>query len=290
MTASAQGLDVSNYQGQFSWAAAKKTIPDLQFGVYRLTQGLGGSGTGSPDPQAAWNHAQILDQGLARGMYHFLDPSLGGQQQARYFTDEADRLGLAGDDMLWLDNETQGSSPQAVAACAQEFMTELTRLAPHNPRGVYSYISFIVYGNCAGLGGYPLWLAYPAATAPKPPPEWTKWTFWQWGLRNGTDADAFNGTAAQLHGWLSSYSPGTPSPAPVPSPPPGITLPELLQGSSGPAVSAVQALCGMRGHPVAADGIFGPATAAAVRDVQSAAKISVDGIVGPQTWVALVGL
>ena len=42
MTASAQGLDVSNYSGQYNWAEAKKNIPDLCFGIYRLTQGLGG--------------------------------------------------------------------------------------------------------------------------------------------------------------------------------------------------------------------------------------------------------
>ncbi len=204
---SAQGLDVSDYSGQFSWADARKNIPDLQFGIYRLTQGLGASGTVSPDPDAAWNHAQIAAQGLHRGAYHFLDPHLSGEAQAQYFTAEHAKLGTTPADMFWLDNETAGASPAETAACAVAFMTELGKLVPHNPHGVYTFIDFARQGNCAGLEGYPLWLAYPAATAPATPPPWHRWQFWQWGARDGTDADAFNGTAAQLDDWIASYRP-----------------------------------------------------------------------------------
>lgn len=201
--ASAQGLDVSNWQGQFQWAATK----GLSFGINRVTQGLGAPGTNSPDPEAAWNHAAIRDAGLHRGAYHFLDPSLSGSAQARYFVDTLNSYGLVKNDMLWLDNETAGTSPGAVAACAQNFMTELRALCPENPIGVYTYISFAKDGNCQGLGEWPLWLAYPNATAPLPPPPWVKWKFWQWGLRNGTDADAFNGTGTGLAAWIASFHP-----------------------------------------------------------------------------------
>ncbi len=40
---------------------------------------------------------------------------------------------------------------------------------------------------------------------------------------------------------------------------------------------------------VATDGIFGPATEAAVRSFQSQRHLAVDGIVGPKTWAALAG-
>ncbi len=207
MVASAQGIDVSDFQGKYDWAAAKKAILGLAFGVYRLTQGLGASGTVSPDPQAAWNHQQIAAQGLHRGVYHFLDPALSGEAQAQYFVSEHAKLGTIAADMFWLDNETAGASPADVAACAVAFMAELGKLIPHNPRGVYTFIDFAREGNCAGLESYPLWLAYPASAAPSPPPPWHRWTFWQWGQRDGTDTDAFNGTAAQLDDWIASYLP-----------------------------------------------------------------------------------
>lgn len=202
-------MDVSNYSGQYSWAAAKQSIPGLAFGIYRLTQGLGGSGMASPDPEAAWNHAQIAAQGLHRGAYHFLDPHLGGEAQAQYFVSEHAKLGTTAADMFWLDNETAGASPADVASCAVAFMAELGKLVPHNPRGVYTFIDFAREGNCAGLDSDPLWLAYPASAAPSPPPPWHRWTFWQWGQRDGTDADAFNGTAAQLDDWIASFRPRT---------------------------------------------------------------------------------
>lgn len=65
------------------------------------------------------------------------------------------------------------------------------------------------------------------------------------------------------------------------------------QPSPGPLahepIRTVQYMLRQRGHPgVAADGVFGPITADAVREFQVSAALSVDGIVGNQTWPALV--
>jgi len=102
--------------------------------------------------------------------------------------------------------------------------------------------------------------------------------------------------------WLANVSAGS-GPAPVP-PAPGpapveaeVTLPEVQQGDTGPVVGTVQVLCGLRGHfpansgtPGDPDDDFGPDTDAAVRAVQADAGITVDGIVGPQTWPVLAGV
>jgi peptidoglycan hydrolase-like protein with peptidoglycan-binding domain len=54
-------------------------------------------------------------------------------------------------------------------------------------------------------------------------------------------------------------------------------------------IKTVQYLLGQHGHTnVAVDGIFGPITASAVSDFQSAQGLSVDGEVGKQTWPALI--
>lgn len=202
MVASAQGLDVSNFQGRFNWAGTS----GLSFGMCRVTQGLG-SAAKSPDPDLAWNWSAIHGKGLHRGGYHFLDPHLNGAAQAESFIAALHAHGLAPADMLWLDNEMAGSSPSVVSSCARAFMTELDKLAPHNPRGVYTFRNFAEAGNCAGLGSRPLWMAAPAASAPPAPSPWAKWAFWQFGTRNGADADAYNGTAAQLDAWIAGFAP-----------------------------------------------------------------------------------
>jgi peptidoglycan hydrolase-like protein with peptidoglycan-binding domain len=72
------------------------------------------------------------------------------------------------------------------------------------------------------------------------------------------------------------------------------TWPQLIisveQGSNGDAVRAVQSQIHSRGDgaAIAIDGIFGSTTNDAVRAFQALLGLSVDGIVGPQTWNYLV--
>jgi len=203
VAANARGIDVSNFSGNFNWAATT----GLSFGICRASQGLGAPGTNSPDPFLAWNWPRIKAKGLARGAYHFLDPRLDGAAQASHFVQTVSKVGLETTDMLWLDNEAAGSSPAAVAACARAFMARLTSLRPHNPCGVYSFFNFITSGNCAGLGSYPLWLAIFQSATPTAPPPWHTWTFWQYGEASGHDNDVFNGTPAELTAWIKSFQP-----------------------------------------------------------------------------------
>jgi peptidoglycan hydrolase-like protein with peptidoglycan-binding domain len=59
-------------------------------------------------------------------------------------------------------------------------------------------------------------------------------------------------------------------------------------GTTGPVVTGIQFLLRARAHAVAADGVYGPATGAAVAAFQSAVGLPSDGIVGPETWPQLV--
>ena len=91
----------------------------------------------------------------------------------------------------------------------------------------------------------------------------------------------------------------TPSPAP-PAPAARICrpeIPELKIGDTGTPVERLQTLligrgyyCGGRtfGGREQPDGDFGPATDLAVQDLQMAAKLTQDGIVGADTWTVLL--
>ena len=64
--------------------------------------------------------------------------------------------------------------------------------------------------------------------------------------------------------------------------------PTVKNGSKGDAVKGLQNALNARGYDAGAvDGVFGPATEAAVRSFQSNVGLDEDGIVGPNTWEAL---
>ena len=69
-------------------------------------------------------------------------------------------------------------------------------------------------------------------------------------------------------------------------------LPTLKLGAAGPMVRRIQGLLVAAGHDLGTtgprkdgiDGAFGGTTGKAVRDLQAATGIAVDGVVGPATW------
>ncbi|MEA5450771.1 peptidoglycan-binding domain-containing protein [Leptolyngbya sp. CCNP1308] len=64
--------------------------------------------------------------------------------------------------------------------------------------------------------------------------------------------------------------------------------PLLQVGDSGSSVSQLQTdLANLGLFAGAVDGYYGPDTAAAVRSLQTQQNLAVDGIAGPQTWLAL---
>jgi peptidoglycan hydrolase-like protein with peptidoglycan-binding domain len=65
-------------------------------------------------------------------------------------------------------------------------------------------------------------------------------------------------------------------------------FPLVRKGDRDHPVKTLQYLLRARGHSVAADGIFGSNTDAAVRAFQQQHGLAVDGIVGPNTWSALI--
>jgi peptidoglycan hydrolase-like protein with peptidoglycan-binding domain len=67
----------------------------------------------------------------------------------------------------------------------------------------------------------------------------------------------------------------------------GAFVPTQSQGNRGVDVLAIQYLLRHQGYGIAADGVFGSGTVAAVKSFQSSKGLASDGIVGPNTWGAL---
>lgn len=81
----------------------------------------------------------------------------------------------------------------------------------------------------------------------------------------------------------------------VPPPPPTteacrvVGLNETARsGDCGDTVVFIQERLTVLGFPVDADGHFGPLTESAVKDFQTSRGLDADGLVGPNTWAALV--
>ena len=64
--------------------------------------------------------------------------------------------------------------------------------------------------------------------------------------------------------------------------------PLVRLGANGHPVRTLQHLLRAHGQQVSVDGVFGPLTEAAVKAVQTANGLTIDGIVGPQTWPKLI--
>ena len=97
-----------------------------------------------------------------------------------------------------------------------------------------------------------------------------------------------DGIIAALGGKVSirRFVKWTDNPKPTPPPVP-LTGPELKLGSSGAPVKVLQQRLNAHGAKLSVDGVFGPNTLASVVAFQKAHNLTPDGVVGPLTWAAL---
>jgi elongation factor P len=228
---SVEGVDVFDAQGVVDWNAVARS--GIQFAFIKATQG-------TYDTQAtfSFNWSQARAFGVLRSAYHFFDPTEDGAAQAGHFLAAVGEM--EGDDLPpMLDIECPDGDPNCLysgasgAASAAEIATRLwafldaVEQATGKKPVVYTFGAYLEQNavSSAGLGIYPLALAFPSdAPCVSPPAPWAQATFWQYswegsvdGISGPVDRDRFLGTLGDLQAWagVSAFR----SPSPLPSAP-----------------------------------------------------------------------
>jgi GH25 family lysozyme M1 (1,4-beta-N-acetylmuramidase) len=268
------GIDIASYQhpggAQIVWPDVKSA--GIEWVAVKLTED-----TDYVNPYGEADAHNAIAEGLEVVLYHFARPTRNAAaDEARWFANHIP-AGLAGcRKALDLEDGRQLGWAK-LATWATEFADVLALELLYVP-GSYA-AALLAYGFPWGI---PVWAVANSSGEP---------TTGVAVLQHG------EGSVAGIDGPVDLdevyYEPASvPAPAPAPeSPPPapvGLSVPELVATSSGPAVRALQALLNEHGGQLAVDGEFGPATYLNVHNYQTAKGLTVDGIVGPQTWESLL--
>ncbi|MBK4731387.1 peptidoglycan-binding protein [Oxynema sp. CENA135] len=253
----ARGIDVSDWQDPVNWYSVAQS--GMAFAFTKATEGA----TFVADTfRSNWNAIQSV--GLARGAYHFYRAKQDPGAQADLFLST---VPLGPDDLPpVLDIEaTDGVSASRILDGIGYWLDVVERETKRRPI-IYTYPSFWErIGNPKSFSDYPLWIAHYGTQNPWVPGGWDGWTLWQYtdtgtvsGISGGVDINWFNVSR---------------------------------EGARGSHVRYVQQRLNERGfYRGSIDGHFSSALSQAVLSFQRAMNLTADGIVGINTWTALMSL
>lgn len=190
------GVDISSYQP--NW-----TPTNEEFVFVKATEG-----TTYTNPYHDKHIKLARDAGLVVGHYHFLHHG-SPAAQAKYFVNQSN---VKAGDILVCDYEAVGCTN----ADKNQFMAEVKKLCPNNKVILYCNTSWWNGSDKKCMDG--LWIAYPSATATKPPIS-DDWIFWQWSWKPIDKNRCKFSTKAKLKAWAHGDE-AKPDPAPVPVPVP----------------------------------------------------------------------
>lgn len=294
------GIDAASFQRDVDWAAVDNSTG---FGFSKVTQGHLYVNPYWPAAKAAMT-ARAAASGFVPGAYLFLEEGDGAGQADHFALNAGDLAGFA----LAVDIEPAGASrpgPADAAAC----VNRLRLLYPGHPVG--GYIPPWYWGSQDTTLVDWLWasryltgIGPPRSLFPRVPPSW--WAGYGGspvrllqftssavvgGVTGLVDCSAYRGHRADYA--AMTLHPIAPPPPPPPPPDWLVTLvhalPHLARNDTHhAAVRRAQALLGPAGAPVTGDGLFGPATEAAVRKVQHAHGMHQTGTVDRDTWALLI--
>lgn len=283
-----KGIDISEWQD-----VSPTAYRNYDFVVIKATEGK------TYDDVNMTRHAQnALANGQLIGFYHYARPeNNSAEDEAEHFVRVVKPY--IGKAILALDYE--GTALNYGAAWALKWLDAVYQKTGVRPL-IYLQGSQVRNYESVMKKNYGLWAAHWGVDSPSIAP-WSFYAMWQY-RGDPLDLDLFNGDKET---WMAYANPSGAAATPTPTQAKTETknetktenrggyvevkVKEISKGDKGNVVATLQGAliahgfsCGSYG----ADGDFGPATDAAVRKYQKAKGLAADGIVGANTWGALL--
>ncbi|MFC9515588.1 glycoside hydrolase family 25 protein [Nocardiaceae bacterium NPDC056970] len=211
--AAPQGVDVASWQhpngAPINWGAVRGA--GYEFGLVKATEGLFYT-----NPYFAQDSIAMRIAGVARGAYHYADPSASPEAQAAFFAANALAVNQIGGLPPVLDLESTGglAAPQLID-WTHRYLNAVQALTGRQPI-IYTYPNFwrTAMANTTEFSNYPLWIAdynggnYPGAL----PGGWKNWAFWQYtdsgripGVNANIDLNVYSGAMGDLNMYARNF-------------------------------------------------------------------------------------
>lgn len=202
----AEGIDVSNHNGEIDWKSVAAS--GKQFAFVLASDGQSFT---SKTFDEQYNGAK--DAGMMAGAYHFGRPSGSAEQQANQllevnkYTDDGKSL----PPVLDLEVDPKGGDCYGLTTGQMHGWTQqfLDRIKEGTGKDAIIYASPSFWSQCMGgsdeFKENPLWLASYGVDQPKVPGGWNEYDFWQYteegsvpGIEGDVDLNKFNGSSKEL--------------------------------------------------------------------------------------------
>lgn len=207
-----RGPDVASWQhpggSPIDWFAVRNAGHD--FAMVKATEGLDYF-----NPYFVQDCLAMRVAGVARGAYHYADPTLSPEAQAVFYATAVLGINGPGDLPPVLDLEvSKGLSPAALIDWTHRYLNTVRSLTGRQPI-IYTYPVFwrTAMADTREFSGYPLWVAeYNGRNVPGPlPGGWDNWTFWQYtdtgripGVNGDVDLNVYSGAQGDFARYSNS--------------------------------------------------------------------------------------
>lgn len=203
-----RGIDVASHQhtqGDIDWSAVASSGQKYVF--VKATEG-----TNYVNPYYEADVRRAAEAGLYVGAYHYAKPTQSALAQAAAFALQISKLPTPSLPPVLDIEVNDGVNVVGMQNWTRTFITEVKRLTGRDVM-IYTYRYFweAQMGNTQEFNHLPLWMAAYQANPPTViPGGWSYMTFWQNsstgnipGILGNVDTNLFNGTEAQLAGFLA---------------------------------------------------------------------------------------